>query len=232
MVIGGFQKLTLLDYPGQIACIVFTAGCNFRCPFCHNSSLVLPCQGSGRGVEEDEILSYLRKRRKVLEGVVVTGGEPLLWSDLGTFLIKVRSLGYKIKLDTNGSFPEQLESLLEQRLADYVAMDIKQAPGRYETACGVDTVEIVPRIEKSLEILRNSGIPFELRTTLVKGIHRPEDMAAMAEWIAGPEHYYLQSYVDSGQILSPEGLDGFSEQEMAKMLELVRKNCPQAELRM
>lgn len=171
MKIGGFHKLTLLDYPGQVACIVFTKRCNFRCPFCHNGDLVFPAQG-GNEISESMVLSYLQKRKNLLDGIVITGGEPLIWPDLSDFLGKVRRLGYRIKLDTNGSFPEPLKGLLARSLVDYVAMDIKQAPKRYGSASGTDGKEVVPLVGQSLHILRDSGIPFELRTTVVKGLSR------------------------------------------------------------
>jgi len=230
MRIGGFQKLTLLDYPGQIACIVFTRGCNFRCPFCHNGGLVLSEQGEA-DVPEHMILSYLKKRKNLLDGIVITGGEPLVWPDLPDFLCKVQKQGYKIKLDTNGSFPERLELLLDSGLIDYVAMDIKQSPEQYETASGVPGDAIVPLIRQSLRILNSSGIPFELRTTVVKGIHDSDTMAALAAWISGPVPYYLQPYVNSGHVIAPEGLSSFSEKELEEMLSVVKQYCPLAALR-
>lgn len=230
MKIGGFQKLTLLDYPGQVACIVFTKGCNFRCPFCHNAGLVLPGEDDTNETE-DSILSYLSKRRNVLDGVVFTGGEPLLQPDLEIFLRKVRALDYKIKLDTNGSFPKRLKTLLDFGLVDYVAMDIKQAPEKYETASGISGREVVPLVEQSLNALYDSGIPFELRTTVVKGIHTVEDLTMLAKWIACCVPYYLQSYVDSGHVISPTGLCSFSEKELEEMLSMVRTDCPSAALR-
>lgn len=230
MNIGGFQKLTLLDYPGLMACIVFTPGCNFRCPFCHNSGLVLPEQLISP-VPETEVLDYLKIRRGLLEGVVITGGEPLLHGELGDFIKQVRDLGYKIKLDTNGSFPDRLHKLLKAGLIDYVAMDIKQAPKRYETAAGVPSDRVVPLIDQSLAFLRCSGIPFELRTTIVKGIHTPQDVVDIARWIAGPQPYYLQSYMDSGHVISPEGLSAFSPKELSEMLEQVRAYCPNASVK-
>ena len=202
MRIGGLQKLTLLDYPGLMACIVFIQGCNFRCPFCHNKELVLPTTMDG-GIGEEEIMDYLKKRQTILEGVVITGGEPLLWTDLRKLLEKIEGLGYKIKLDTNGSFPERLEALIEEGLVDYVALDIKQAPARYSTATGIPGNDVTILINRSLEYLRKSGTPFEIRTTLVKGIHRPEDMAEMAKWV-GDAPYFIQSYVASEGVLAPK----------------------------
>ena len=160
---------------------------------------------------------------------MVTGGEPLIWPELDRFLARVKGLGYRVKLDTNGSFPEHLRKLLDQKLLDYVAMDIKQLRSRYGGPLRPGRGrEIARKADRSLRLLRASGIPFELRTTLVRGIHRPEDVTAMAEWIAGPEPYYLQSYVDSGQILAPEGLSAFSEEELRELTALAGKFCPAA----
>lgn len=230
MKIAGFQKLTLLDFPGQVACIVFTKGCNFRCPFCHNAGLVFPEQDENE-IAEHTVLSYLQKRKNILDGTVITGGEPLLWPDLSDFLCKARGLGYKIKLDTNGSFPERLKELLALGLIDYVAMDVKQAWERYETVSGVNRKEVVPLIQQSLYVLADSGVPFELRTTVVKGIHTLEDMTALARWIGNAAPYYLQPYESSGHILSPEGLSSFSEKELKELLSAVQCDCPSAALR-
>jgi len=230
MRIGGFQKLTLLDYPGEVACIVFTNGCNFRCPFCHNAGLVVPEMGED-DIPEDTVLSYLQKRSGLVDGVVITGGEPLVWPDLPDFLRKVRGQGYKIKLDTNGSFPERLQAVLEAGLVDYVAMDVKQAPGKYGAACGVPDGDVVPLVSRSLRVLGDSGVPFELRTTVVKGIHSAEDVAALAQWLSSRAPYYLQTYVDSGHVIAPEGLSSFSEEELGEMLAAARRYCPLAALR-
>lgn len=177
------------------------------------------------------VLSYLQKRKNILDGTVITGGEPLLWPDLSDFLCKARGLGYKIKLDTNGSFPERLKELLALGLIDYVAMDVKQAWERYETVSGVNRKEVVPLIQQSLYVLADSGVPFELRTTVVKGIHTLEDMTALARWIGNAAPYYLQPYESSGHILSPEGLSSFSEKELKELLSAVQCDCPSAALR-
>lgn len=230
MQIGGFQKLTLLDFPGQVACIVFTMGCNFRCPFCQNAGLVLP-DVACEEITPETVLAYLQKRRNVLDGVVISGGEPLLQPDCESLLRDIRAQGYKIKLDTNGSFPLRLQAVLEAELVDYVAMDIKQAPSRYESACGIPGERVVQLVTQSLQILRSSGVPYELRTTVVKGIHTKEDLAALAAWIAGPMPYYLQSYEVSEQILKPDGLSCFTEDELEGLLQAVRPYCPQSRLR-
>ena len=162
---------------------------------------------------------------------MITGGEPLLQPDLESFLQEVRSLGYLIKLDTNGSFPQRLEDLLRAGLLDYIAMDLKHSPEGYSRAAGIDAVPLLPRIERSVSLLMHGKTPYEFRTTLVKGLHTPGDVERIAGWIAGDSPYFLQSYADSGDILSPGGLDAFSEGELQQMLQLARKHCPKAALR-
>ena len=229
MKIAGFEKLTLLDFPGHTASIVFTAGCNFRCPFCHNGSLVLQKQADAH-IPEAEILAFLEKRRGILEGVVITGGEPLLSPDLSTFLQKIKNLGYKIKLDTNGSLPSKLSSLLSQGLVDYVAMDIKHAPEEYHKAIGLDCAPLSAVME-SKELLQNGSVPYEFRTTLVKGIHSEASVLRIAHWIKGANAFYLQAYRPSDGVLSPQGLSSFTEKEMKQLLSLVTPIIPHAKLR-
>ncbi|MCD8077017.1 MAG: anaerobic ribonucleoside-triphosphate reductase activating protein [Lachnospiraceae bacterium] len=230
MRIGGFQKLTLLDYPGQVACIVFTAGCNFRCPFCHNGELVTGVEETWP-VSEEEVFAYLEKRRGILDGLVLSGGEPLLQPDAEAFIRHVRELGYLVKLDTNGSFPDRLKRLLDEGLLDYVAMDIKAAPERYGAVIGRDAADILPRIRRSVALLRERGVPHEFRTTLVKGLHREEEIPGIAAWIAGEEAYYLQSYKETEGVLAPDGLESFSHEELHRMLAAAREICPGAWLR-
>ena len=234
MQIGGFQKLTLLDYPGKVACIVFTKGCSFRCPFCYNADLVLP-DGHTDPCTEADVLRYLTQRRHLLEGVVVTGGEPLLQPDLPAFLEEVRALGLSIKLDTNGSFPKRLQALLEQQLISYVAMDIKHAPDGYGAATGLPNNAAVSLVEESLQTLQASGVPFELRTTVVQGIHTQESLRDLAQWLQEklrkPVPWYLQSYQDEGRIIAPGGLSAFSPTELQQILAKVQRFWPDAALR-
>lgn len=226
MNIQGFQKLTLLDYPGRTACTVFTGGCNLRCPFCHNADLVrTPIAGPNL---TDEVLTYLVRRQGILDGVCITGGEPLLQPDLADFIRRVKELGYAVKLDTNGSLPDRLAALLHTGLVDYVAMDVKSSPAGYAAAAGVDTEWTV--FDRSIRILRDSGVPHEFRTTAVGGLHTPEDFAAMAEWLAGASAYYIQRFVDSGRLLG-EGFYPFSIEEMEHLLTVVRETIPTAQLR-
>ena len=224
MVIGGLQKLTLLDFPGRVACTVFLSGCNFRCPFCHNTPLVL---GQAR-MDEGEVFDFLEKRRGLLEGVTVTGGEPLCSPDTVDFLRRIKDLGYLVKLDTNGAFPERLREILEAGLADCVAMDIKNSREKYEMTCGVSGW--LPKVEQSAQILLAGKIPCEFRTTVVDELHEPEDFAAIGRWLTGAKQYYLQGYVDSGDILMP-GLHAASREKMEACLKTVQKFITAAALR-
>ncbi len=230
MKITGIQKLTLLDYPGVVACTVFTAGCNFRCPFCHNSSLVLPEQIDDNFLEDDEVFEFLKKRRGVLDGVAVTGGEPLLNIDIADFLVKVKSLGYKIKLDTNGSNPALLSDIIRNKLVDRVAMDIKNAPADYAKTVGMASIDI-SAVERSKEILLSGSIDYEFRTTVVKGIHTRESLLLAAEWIRGAREYYLQQFKDSGNLILPEGLTAYNEKEMEALADAVREIVPTVSVR-
>lgn len=196
MNIQGLQKLTLLDFPGRTACTLFTGGCNLRCPFCHNVPLVLDPTGDAPFTDE-EIFSFLEKRKGILDGVAVTGGEPLLQKDLPDFLGKVKAAGFLAKVDTNGFFPAALRGLLAEKLVDYVAMDVKNAPDKYAQTCGVPGLDISP-VRESVDLLLGSGIDFEFRTTVIAEYHTVADIEAIAKWIAGAPHYYLQAFKDSG----------------------------------
>ena len=213
MKISGLMKLTLLDFPGHVACTVFLAGCNFRCPFCHNGSLV---RGGDLDISREELFSFLKKRQGILDGVCITGGEPLMNPDVGELVRDIKSLGYLVKLDTNGSYPERLAELLKEGNIDYVAMDIKNAHDGYRLACGVNID--VEKIKKSVETLKASGVDHEFRTTVVKGIHTKDDVAACAEWVGEGEKYFLQNYKESEDIIAPDGLSAFSEEELLDML--------------
>lgn len=199
MHIEAYQKLTLLDFPGRTAATIFTHGCNFRCPFCHNAGLVI--RGSESKIEESEVLEYLEKRKKLLDGVCITGGEPLLQKDIADFIIKVKKLGYQVKLDTNGSFPEKLSELIKMGIIDYVAMDIKNSPNKYAITAGAPQ-DIVSKIQKSANILMSSGIDYEFRTTVTGNLHTTEDMVEIGKWLKGAKAYYLQPFKDSGDIVA------------------------------
>ncbi len=230
MLISGLQKLTLLDYPGTVACTVFTAGCNYRCPFCHNAALVLPERIVGDESGEATVLDFLRKRQGLLEGVAVTGGEPLLHADLPDFLRKVRELGYRIKLDTNGSFPERLKAVIDEGLADRVAMDIKNAPALYARTIGL-SAPVLDAVERSKELLLEGRVDYEFRTTVVRGLHTRESLLEAAAWIDGAKEYYLQQYRDSGDLIRPDGLGAFSAEEMHALCDAVAERLPCVRLR-
>lgn len=227
MIIKGFQKLTLLDFPGKTACTVFTAGCNLRCPFCHNALLVT--EKNDAFFSEDEIFEHLEKRKKVIDGVAVTGGEPLLQKDIERFLYEIKEKGFLVKLDTNGCYPEKLDGILQLGLADYVAMDIKNSPEKYAVTVGVDGFDIAP-VEESIKLLQNSNVEYEFRTTVTADFHTVESIEKAAEWIKGTEKYFLQNFVDSGNLID-SACKGVSKAEMHLMLEAARKHIPTAELR-
>lgn len=226
MNVQGYQKLTLLDFPGRMACTVFTGGCNLRCPFCHNAGLVrTPCAS---GNMEAEVLEYLSHRRGLLDGVCITGGEPLLQPDLADFVRRVKSLGFLVKLDTNGSLPARLQAILETGMIDYVAMDVKSSPAGYAKATGSD-LEIAP-FAQSIQYLETCGVPHEFRTTAVKGIHTVEDFAAIGQWIHSDTPYFIQAFVDSSNLLG-KGCAAFSHEEMQALLDAARPYLPGAQLR-
>lgn len=229
MLISGLQKLTLLDYPGTVACTVFTGGCNFRCPFCHNAALVLP-ELMGQDTDEEQVLAFLKRRQGVLDGVAITGGEPLLHKDIGIFLEKVRALGYKIKLDTNGSFPDRLQELISAGLVDRVAMDIKNAPELYAKTVGLPSLDLAP-IERSKELLLRGDVDYEFRTTVVKGLHTRESIIGAAKWIAGAKEYYLQQFKDSGNVIAIGGLSEYNEQEMHALAQAAAQVVPTVQVR-
>ena len=229
MYIGGLQKLTLLDYPGHIACTVFTAGCNFRCPFCHNSSLVLPDE-FGPPVETDELLGFLRKRRGILDGVAITGGEPLLHAALPELLREIKALGFLVKLDTNGTFPDRLEAVIEEKLVDRVAMDIKNSPALYAETAGVPGLDL-KTVDRSRALLLEGRAEYEFRTTVVKPLHTEDSLIEAAKWISGAAEYYLQQYKDPGSVIDNTGLGSYDEAQMRAFAEAVRPFVPSVQLR-
>ena len=228
MHIHGLQKLTLLDYPGRTACTVFTGGCNYRCPFCHNASLVL------RPTEQpliaaEEVLSFLRKRQGLLDGVCITGGEPTLEKGLGDFCAAVKDLGFALKLDSNGSRPEVLRALIEKNLVDYIAMDIKSCRENYGRLIGIPDYDTAA-VEESVALLMEGHVDFEFRTTVVKEFHRAEDFERIGRWLRGEEKYFLQAFKDSGDILSG-GCSAFTKNEMESLREAVLPYIPNTHLR-
>lgn len=200
MNIQGFQKTTLLDYPRHVAATIFLGGCNFRCPFCHNGDLVSVGNNTTR-FSTEEILTYLKKRKNLLDGVCITGGEPTLQHELASFLEKIKDLGLSIKLDTNGYRPQILKELCSADLIDYVAMDIKGTPQKYAKICGLQEIDLA-KIEESIDFLRNGTIEYEFRTTVTREFHQESDFQEIGRWLSGAKIYYLQGYQDSPQVIS------------------------------
>jgi len=218
MQIHGLNKTTLLDYPEHVAATVFTGGCNFRCPFCHNGDLVLH-PGSYPVISGEEVFAFLKKRKGVLSGVCITGGEPTLQPDLYHFIKGIKELGYLVKLDTNGYRPDVLETLLADGLLDYVAMDIKHSREKYVLATGVSEIDIA-LIEKSVELLKWSNIDYEFRTTVVRQLHEREDFVAIGRWLAGAKAYYLQAYRDNENVIRRE-FTAYEREEMEDFVKLL-----------
>ena len=269
MRLGGLQKMTLLDFPGRVACTVFTLGCNFRCPFCHNAPLVGAIHESteaecgqlseadpstaarspspaGRGgfpeYSLEEFFKFLEKRQGLLDGVAITGGEPLLHRDSDEFLRRIRALGYAVKLDTNGAFPERLQAILEEGLVDYVAVDIKNSKEKYALTVGLEERisplaslgrnDIPEKVDQTVRLLKESAVDYEFRTTLVDELHEPEDFEKIGRWIEGAPRYFIQQFVDSGAILGGENVfHAASKEKTEACLEAVKRFVPAAELR-
>lgn len=234
MLILGLNKTTLLDYPGRVAATLFTGGCNFRCPYCHNKDIVLKNEAVVP-YEESEVFSFLEKRRRVLTGVCITGGEPTLHPDLPDFIRRIRESGYCVKLDTNGSNPEMLEALIGDGLIDYCAMDIKNSPAKYGLTIGLDGQALssfdLSAIKASVKILMSQQtISYEFRTTIVRELHEKKDMLAIAQWIAGADAYFLQSYTDSEGVLC-RGFHAHSEETLRSYASLCQKFVPNTSLR-
>lgn len=219
--------MTLLDWPGKVACTVFLEGCDLRCPYCHNSELLLA--GSVPGIREEELLSFLEKRKGLLDGVCVTGGEALLWPDLPFLLEKIKAIGYPVKLDTNGTHPEKLKMLFREGLIDYVAMDIKNIPEKYGMTIGIEDYN-PENVIRSAEYLLSGAVPYEFRTTVVREFHKRDDFEGIGRWLKGAEKYYLQSFADSGDVIQP-GLRAYTKDILEQALAIVRKYIPGAELR-
>ena len=227
MIIKGFQKITLLDFPGKVACTVFTGGCNFRCPFCHNASLVININDT-ESISEEEILSYLNKRKGILDGVCITGGEPLLQKDIVDFIRKIKEIGLLVKIDTNGSYPNMLRQVIDSSCVDYIAMDIKNSFEKYPETIGLD--KMPEEIKESIKIIMSSDVDYEFRTTVVKELHTAEDIESISREISGAKRYFLQGFIDSGELIS-DGYSAHSEEDMKNMLDIALKYVPNAQLR-
>ena len=234
MLILGFQKTTLLDYPGRLASIVFTGGCNLRCPYCQNSEIAFDIEpGQTQAFTEEEVLSHLKKRSGMIEGLVITGGEPTLQKDLIPFIQKVRALGLLVKLDTNGTNPALLKELLDGRLLDYVAMDIKQSIEYYPEVCGLSDESFSPlseKIRESVKILLSCGIEYEFRTTVVKELFKEKDFNSIARLIKGAKRYFLQGFRESPGVPKGSCFSSPSPGELEKYEKIMKTLLPETEV--
>lgn len=232
MRIAGLQKLTLLDYPGKTAATVFAPGCNMRCPYCHNAALVIPpSKDIPEALSNDAFFAFLKTRQGLLDGVCITGGEALMQPGLIEFCEHICAQGFAIKLDTNGSLPDRLQTILNTNLIEYVAMDIKASPSGYAQTIGSSSFDVC-RIKASMECLEKSGVPFEYRTTVVKELHSADDLRAIAAWIQKDATWYLQSYVDAPSVLGGQGrFHPWDPQDLYSLLPELQTHIPAVELR-
>ena len=227
MIIAGMQKLTLLDYPHKIAATLFTPGCNFRCPFCHNSPLVTAASDTPL-ISEMEVLAFLESRIGILDGVCITGGEPLMQKDIASFIQKIKSLGFLVKLDTNGSFYSSLKALIDDRLVDYVAMDIKNSPEKYEVTAA--SSGMLSEIEKSVALLLEGHVEYEFRTTVVKEFHTQRDFESIGRWIKGADLYVLQNFEDSENVIQ-KGLSSVTKETLVSYANVLSEHVSRVEIR-
>ena len=226
MIIRAVQKLSMVDCPGLLCATVFTPGCNLRCPFCHNGTLVLDDEPN---VDEQVVFDFLSTRKNKLDAVCLSGGEPLLQKGVAEFLLKVKEMGFKTKLDTNGTKPQYLRELLESGAVDYVAMDIKNSPARYAETVGVKAFSLKP-VYESIDIIRSSGVEYEFRTTVTKTFHDEESLLEASHMIEGASQWYLQTYRESENVID-KSVEGYSEEEMKSLCEALRKSVPFVKLR-
>ena len=225
MVISGLQKLTLLDFPQRVACTVFLGGCNFRCPFCQNGEIL---NGDFEGYTIEQFLSFLKKRQGILDGVCVSGGEPLLSDEVFSLIEKIKQLGYAVNVDTNGSYYERLNTLIDEKLVDFVAMDIKNSPQKYNLTAGVKVN--FENVEKSVNLLMNTNIQYEFRTTVVKEYHTEQDFIEIGKWIKGAQRYFLQKFVDSEFVLE-KNLSSYSDEQMQEFKKILIPYIPNTKIR-
>ena len=227
MRIGGLRQLSLLDFPGYVACTVFLTGCNLRCPYCHNPSLVLPADAPD-ALSEDALLSFLQARHGKLDGVCISGGEPTLHRELPQLLRRIRGLGFRTKLDTNGTNPDMLEALAQEGLLDYAAMDIKNSPDRYAETCG--GVDLLGPVKRSAALLMAGAVDYEFRTTVCAPLHTPEEMAGIGRWLKGAKRYFLQPFVDSGELVG-SGMKPLTKEEIEALRDSVLPDIPSTQIR-
>ncbi len=228
-MIKGFIKNSFVDYPGKVAATVFTGGCNFSCPFCHNGELV-KSPGKIKSIETWEITDFLEKRKGLIDGLVITGGEPTLWPGLRDFIVKIKSMGFSVKLDSNGYEPLVLEKLLQEGIIDYIAMDIKNSPEKYAQTAGLKTLDI-SRIIKSIQLIKESGINYEFRTTVMKEFHSKEDLIKIGEWLKGSEKYVLQNYNPKEGQVEDKIFTPFSKEELLEYKSLLSDYIKKVEIR-
>ncbi len=227
MKIHGLQKMTLLDFPGQVACTVFLGGCDFRCPFCHNWDILDP--STPVIMDENEFYQFLDKRVGLLDGVAITGGEPLLRTGMPEFIQGIKDKGFKVKLDTNGNHPDKLKELVGAGLVDYVAVDIKNDKARYGTTIGVPNFDI-SKLEETVSFLLEGNVIYEFRTTVVKQFHDEDSFRGIAEWIEGAENYYLQSFVDR-ETVHYSGLEAYGPGQLEIFKSIVAPHVKNIEIR-
>lgn len=228
MNIQGLQKLTLLDYPGKMACTIFTAGCNLRCPFCHNSPLVVN-PPKETAYTNEEILSFLEKRRGILDGIAITGGEPLMQPDIEDFIAEVKKRGFGVKLDTNGTYPEKLARIIDSGNVDYIAMDVKSSPAGYPQCVGMGGYDI-SKVDSSIKLLKEGKTDCEFRTTVALGLHTEEDIEEMGKWLSGAKKHFLQAFKDSGDLIG-FGLSEMPRERMEAMRDIMLKYVSECEIR-
>lgn len=228
MQIHGFNKTTLLDYPGHLASTIFLGGCNFRCPFCHNKGLVL-CPSKEPVIPATLVLEHLVKRKNVIEGVCITGGEPTLSQDLPSFIKQLKDIGLLVKLDTNGYRPDVLKSLIQEGMVDYIAMDIKSSPQNYAKLTGLEAIDM-NKINESVNIIMSANIPYEFRTTLVKELHTMEDIDSIGKWVKDCRNFYLQNYRENEHVINPI-YTGFCKEELLAFQKHLSRYVKQVQIR-
>lgn len=228
MKIGGIAKTTLLDYPGHVAATVFTAGCNFLCPFCYNRDLAENNIADSELISEDELFAFFAKRKNILSGICISGGEPTLQDDLADFIRRMKDLGYLVKLDTNGYRPDVIEMLLKEKLLDYIAIDIKGTIAKYPTLCGIEEIKIA-ELEKSFKLVKHSGINHEFRTTVIRELHTVDDLITIGQQLSGSE-WYLQAYEENENVLK-KGYTSYSDAELAEIIATLQQEKIAVKLR-
>ena len=228
MIVKGLMKTSLIDFPGNIAAVIFTAGCNMRCPFCHNAKLVLNSKELKK-YNEEEIFSFLKTRKHLIDGVCITGGEPTLYKDLPDYIRKIRAMGLKVKLDSNGTNPQMLKYLFDEKLIEYIAMDIKHTPDKYIVAAGADTP--MTKIKESIKLIRESGVDYEFRTTILPEIHSKKDIIEIGKWLSGCMQYSIQNFVPNEDMFNPNLSKRFTEVEMVALKQELENYIDRVEIK-